>query len=199
MQQINLYQPIFRKEKKVFTAVAMLQISVLVLLILTAIYGYGWWQLQPFEKQLEQVASQRQQLTGQIESLKAKQAALTKSQLLEDELKRVRQEVARKKKIESVLSTGSFGNQQGFSSIWEGLARQHVSGLWLTAIRVENGGRKLQLSGRTVSPELVPVYIQKLSAEKAFQGMSFNLLELTRDEEDPSVIRFNLGTTQDKA
>lgn len=198
MQQINLYQPIFRKEKIVFSALAMLQVAVVLLVILSAIYTYNLWQLQPFENQIKSVTSERQRLTSQIEKLKSEIAANAKSQLLEDELKRVKAELARKRKIQSVLSEGSFGNQTGFSTIWEGLARQHISGLWLTKIKIENGGQKLTLNGKTISAELVPVYIQKLSTEAAFSGISFNVLELSRDEENPSVISFNLGTARDK-
>lgn len=197
MQQINLYQPIFRKEKKVFSAVAMLQVTALVLLILTALYAYSWWQLQPFEGEIDRIAAERQRLNRQIDNMQAEVAANAKSKLLENELARIKTELANKRKIRTVLSEGSFGNQTGFSSIWEGLARQHVTGLWLTHIRVENGGRRLVLSGRTISAELVPIYIQKLSDEAAFSDISFNMLELRRDEDDPSILRFNLGTSED--
>lgn len=197
MQQINLYQPIFRKQKKVFSSVAMLQVVGVVLLLLVAIYAYSWWQLQPFEQEIARATSEREKLTQQIATMQTKVAANKKSQLLEDELKRVSRELANKRKVINAISSGQFGNRSGFSTIWEGLARQHVSGLWLTHIRIKNGGRNLLLSGKTLSAELVPIYIQKLSTEAAFSGMSFNVLEMARDEENPAVIRFNLGTSQD--
>lgn len=198
MQQINLYQPIFREQKKVFSAAAMLQVTGLIVLILLAIYGYNLWQLQPFEQQIAQVNADHQRLSQQIEEMRQKVKANKKSQLLEDELKRVQQELERKRKVMTVISEGRFGNQSGFSDLWAGLARQHVDGLWLTRIQIDNGGKQLLLSGKTVSAELVPVYIQKLSNESAFSGLSFNVLELNRDEDNPSVILFNLGTSQDR-
>lgn len=198
MQQINLYQPIFRKEKKVFSAIAMLQVTALVFLILTAMAVYSWWSLQPFQAEIDRITAERQKLDKQIKNLKQEVAKNTRSQLLEDELRRIKAELARKRRIQSVLNQGSFGNKKGFSSIWEGLARQHVNGLWLTGIKVQNGGQRLSLEGKTISAELVPIYIQKLSTEAAFSGISFNVLDLTRDEENPSVIRFNVGTSKEK-
>ena len=44
-QEINLFQPIFRREKKVFSAAAMLQILGVVAVALGVIYAYGQWQL----------------------------------------------------------------------------------------------------------------------------------------------------------
>ena len=197
MQQINLYQPIFRKQKKVFTAVAMLQVTGFILLMLAALYAYNWWQLQPFERELAKATDQHKRLQQQVENLRAKVKTESKSQLLEDEVKKLRRELEQKRQVYTMLKEGRFGNQSGFSSLWAGLARQHIDGLWLTGVRFENGGKKLVLNGRTVSAELVPVYIQNLSKEEAFSGISFNLLELSRDPENPSIIRFNLGTSQD--
>ena len=196
MQQINLYQPIFRKQKKVFTAVAMLQVTGFVFLILAAIYAYSWWQLQPFEQELERATAEHKRLQQQVENLQARVKTEAKSQLLEDEVKKLRRELEQKRQVSAMLSEGRFGNQSGFSALWAGLARQHIDGLWLTGVRFENGGRKLTLSGRTISAELVPIYIQRLSREDAFSGLSFNLLEMNRDPDNPSMIRFNLGTSQ---
>ena len=44
MQQVNLYQPIFRKQKKVFSARALVQAVVLVAVALGGIFGYSRWQ-----------------------------------------------------------------------------------------------------------------------------------------------------------
>ena len=38
IQQINLYQAMFRKQKKVFSAIAMLQVSGIILLLFGMIY-----------------------------------------------------------------------------------------------------------------------------------------------------------------
>ncbi len=40
-QQINLYSPLFRKQKKLFTALAMVQALGIVVIALVALYGYA--------------------------------------------------------------------------------------------------------------------------------------------------------------
>ena len=42
-QQINLFQPIFRKERKVLSFEALIQISGIMIVALAALYGYGSW------------------------------------------------------------------------------------------------------------------------------------------------------------
>ena len=41
IQQVNLYQPMFRKQRRIFSAVAMFQSVVLVAIGLAAIYTYS--------------------------------------------------------------------------------------------------------------------------------------------------------------
>ncbi len=193
-QQINLFQPMFRKQKKVFSAIAMAQVVGLIVIMLGAIYAYNLWSLQPFEKELVKVNTELQRLQQEFAQLQAKAPASTKSQLLEDEIRLLSRELEHKRQIAEVLNTGSFGNRKGFSAYFEGLARQHVSGLWLTKVTLHNGGTRLVLSGKTNDAELIPIYIQKLASEPAFAGLSFNVLEMSRDEDNAEIIVFNMAT-----
>jgi hypothetical protein len=193
-QQINLYQPMFRKQEKVFSAVTMVQIIGLVTILLGAIYAYNIWSLRPFEQELVKINVEQQKLQGELKRFEVKAAANTKSQLLEDEIRLLSQELEQKRQVEQVLSTGSYGNRNGFSDYFAGLARQHVSGLWLTNVTLQNGGTQLVLKGKTNNAELIPIYIQKLAKEKAFAGLSFNVLEMSRSETDADIIVFNIAT-----
>jgi hypothetical protein len=193
-QQINLYQPIFRKQKKIFSAVTMAQIVALTVVILGAVYAYNLWSLKPVQREMARMDIELERLRVELAKQQAKLAANTKSQLLEDEIKNISRELEQKRKIEQILSGGSFGNRDGFSGYFEGLARQHVSGLWLTNVILLNGGTQLVLKGKTNNAELIPIYIQKLANEKAFAGLSFNVLEMTRSEEDTEIIVFNIAT-----
>ena len=42
-QQINLYQPVFRRQHKVFSAVTLAQMVAVVLVLLLAILGHTRW------------------------------------------------------------------------------------------------------------------------------------------------------------
>ena len=193
-QQINLYQPMFRKQEKVFSAIAMTQIVGLLIVVLGGIYAYNLWSLRPFEQELANVNVEKDKLQQELAKLEAKSQTNIKSQLMEDEIKLISRELEQKRRVEQILSAGSFGNRNGFSGYFEGLARQHVSGLWLTNVTLHNGGTQLILKGKTNNAELIPIYIQKLANEKAFAGLSFNVLEMTRAENDTGIIVFNIAT-----
>jgi hypothetical protein len=48
-----------------------------------------------------------------------------------------------------------------------GLARQSLSGLWLTGFAVGADGRRMEIRGRTLDPALLPQYVRRLNAEAA--------------------------------
>lgn len=193
-QQINLYQPMFRKQEKVFSAVAMLQVLLLLIVALVAFYGYSWWSLQPFEQELGKVESEQRRLQAEINRLEAESPAPVKSELLEEEIERLSREIEQKGRVARIISSGRFGNRTGFASALEGLARQHISGLWLTRVHLEEGGRQLALTGKANSSELVPRYIQRLADEPVFRGLSFNVLDIRRSDDEPGIVEFELAT-----
>ena len=43
-QQVNLYQPIFRHRRPLFSALALLQVVGMIALGLGAVYGYSAWR-----------------------------------------------------------------------------------------------------------------------------------------------------------
>lgn len=193
-QQINLYQPIFRKQKKVFSAVAMLQVSAIALVMFMLTGGYSYLQLNRLKQQETVAANNLFRIHQQIEELEAKSKDNTTSKLLEAEINRITREIEQKKNVASLLTKGSFANTAGFSGYFEAIARQHVSGTWLTTITIGDGGSILNMRGITYSAELVPVYLQRLLQEEVFTGASFNVLGMVRSANNPEEISFHAGT-----
>jgi Tfp pilus assembly protein PilN len=196
IQQINLYQPMFRKQKKVFSAVTMLQICLFFIVVFAGLYAYELYRVEPFRAQVKRLDNDLRQLTSQIENLKKQQPAKAKNELLQKEIARVSKELEQRKRIQQILGTRQFGNDKGFSAYLEALARQHVNGAWLTRVSIRNGGVSLGLEGKTLASEYVPVYLQKLSMEQALAGSSFNSMELQRpkEAEETGQIIFKLST-----
>jgi Tfp pilus assembly protein PilN len=195
-QQINLYQPMFRKQKKVFSAVAMLQVWVFTLAVLGAVYAYTGSRIEPFEVELGKIETQRQKLQNQIAQLEKTAPSQKQSKLLAAEIDRLSRELERKREIHEVISKSKIGSEAGFSAIFEALARRHLDGTWLTSVAIRNGGEYLGFSGRTVSAELVPQYLQRLAEERAFSGRVFNVLELRRPEDGGGILAFDVSTAQ---
>lgn len=194
MQQINLYQPMFRQQKKIFSAVTMLQIIAIFVVVLTAIYAYSSSRLRPFQAELANQNNEFNRLTKQVEIYRNKFPARERSKVLADEIARLSRELEHRRKIQAVLESGSFGNTRGFSDYFEALARGYTNGAWLTTISIANGGSEVTLAGKTVNPELVPVYIKKLSDSQVFKKKSFNELDLSRSDKDPHLIDFRIST-----
>lgn len=196
-QQINLYQPIFRREKKVFSSAAMLQLGTLVLLGLMAIYGNAYRQIQPVSSQLSDLQAQRDRMRAQNEELLARRVK-TKSELLEQQVARLAVELEERRAVAAALASGAFGDTSGFGDHLEALARQHVQGTWITALSIGKGGASVDIAGNALFPELVPVYIQRLSREPVFSGTSFNVLELARRADDGTPVGFRLRTSEER-
>lgn len=194
MQQINLYQPMFRRQKKVFSAVTMLQIMIFFAVTLGGVYGYTAASLQPFRAELQKTDEQFEKLSRQIELHRAQFPEGAKNKLLDAEIARLTRELEQRRKLKDVLSSGSFGNVLGFSDYFVALARGHVDGAWLTGIKIGKGGQQINLTGKAIDPELIPVYIRRLSETPVFRKRAFNILDLARSEEESDLIQFNIAT-----
>ena len=141
MQQINLYQPIFRKEKKVFSAQAMLEVTIIVVAILLIIYGIGLWKTQQLEDSVAERKQGLKQQQASLEQFRKQFPQKEKDKLLPQRIARLEKTVAQKQQIVSALSGGGdYGNREGFSEILSGFARQHTDGIWLDSLEIDQGG-----------------------------------------------------------
>ncbi|HEY1044072.1 MAG TPA: PilN domain-containing protein [Telluria sp.] len=185
-QQINLFNPVFLKQRKVFTALAMAQaLGVL----LAGIAVLAWYS----GRSVEQLQAQADQSTRQLESRQARLRAATaemkpKVRSLELEAQLVQRELELKalRDASDVLARGAIGNTRGYSDYFRALARQDTPGLWLTGVSIEGAGVGISIDGRATDAALVPGYIGQLSRETALKGKAFASLEITTPTEPAS-------------
>jgi hypothetical protein len=194
MQQINLYQPLFRQQKKIFSAVTMLQMTGFFVVVLGVIYAWNVRSLAPFQDELEKTSVEFDRLAARIEQVRVKTPGEAETRLLEQEISRLTRELKYRRELKEALAAGTFGNTDGFSGYFEALARGHVDGAWLTGIMIAQGGVQLSLTGLTIDPELVPLYIKRLAESPAFHSRGFNVLELARSQQEDQLVAFNIGT-----
>ena len=199
-QQINLYQPIFRKEEKKVSTVAMLQSVGLVALGIVAIYGYSWWQNGELKKELKRAELNQAAAAKRLAEVTDKFGQGEKQSPADMEIARLETEIISKQRIQEALQSGVFTNTIGFSDYFISFARQHISGIWLTGVDITGAADQMVLSGRSTSPELIPRYMQKLSAERPLSGIVFNVFQMNRPAPDakqvePPYIEFQVKTT----
>lgn len=184
-QQINLFNPVFLKQKKYFSVLAMLQVLGLIVLGSGLIYGYAKHQVSLLAKQSEETSKRYAAEQQRFASFSQDFSPQKSTQVLEDELKRFEAEAAAQKAILDTLKTGVIGNTEGYSEYMRAFARQTLSGLWLTGFSIDADGSQMSLDGAALNPALVPTYIQRLSKEKAMKGKTFSYLQMRQPKTMP--------------
>lgn len=187
-QQVNLFNPIFLKQKKYFSAVTMLQGLGLILAGAIALSFYAKHQLSELSSQLSAATQQLNGAKAQLAKVTAEYAPRQKSKSLEDEVLRAEAELKSQTRALEVVQKGGVGDTQGYSEYLRAFSRQIVGGLWLTGFSIDGGGKAIELKGRALQPDLVPAYINRLKNEKVMRGKTFSNLamEQPRPETPPA-------------
>jgi hypothetical protein len=187
-QQINLYQPIFRKQKRKFSAVAMLQAAGLVAAGIALMAGFALWQTASLRAELARAETQHAAVERKLAEVQQRFPDAVPPRPITEEIARLEQELAAKQRIRQVLAGGAFGNTQGFSEYLAALARQSVPGVWLTGFDIVGAAEQVSLAGRAINAELVPRYLQRLTAEQRLNGVEFRTFVMERDDQPQSPI-----------
>lgn len=183
-QQINLYQPIFRKEEKKFSTLAMLQAIGIVVLGVALMYSYIRWQTGALKSELVRTQQSHAAATQRLADVTQKFGQSASATPLDTEIANLEREVVAKQRIQEILQRGVFSNTRGFSDYFVSFARQRVPGVWLTGFDITGSAEQMTLAGRSTDPELVPRYLQKLSTEKSLSGIVFNVFQMSRPAPD---------------
>lgn len=192
LQQVNLYQESLRKQPLRYGFKTLVQVLVITLVVFGGLSAMAYWQLQQQQQQLADWQQQQVQALQQLQQIQQQFAALQKDPGLQQRITQREQELANKLKVVNVLSGKEFGNTKGFIDHFTGLARQRLEGLWLTELDISNGGTNLGIKGITTKPELLPRYLQRLSAEQAFNGTEFKTLVMARQQTHSDWLDFSL-------
>ncbi len=177
-QQINLFNPIFLKQKKYFSAVTMAQALGLILLGSALLSAYTNYRVTELAREADATTAQLASAQAQLNKLNAEFGPRQKSALLEQQTKAAEREVAELKQVVDFLTKGEFGNTNGYSEYMRAFSRQIVPDVWLTGFTISGAGSEIALQGRALKAELVPAYISKLRREAVLQGKSFAALEM---------------------
>jgi len=177
-QQINLFNPIFLKQQKHFSAKTMAEALGLILIGAILLSVYTNFQLSSLKKDAESASAQLKLAQAQLTKVTTEVATQQKSKSLEDDIHKTESEVASLQQVFNILKKGEFGNTKGYSEYWRAFSRQIVDGIWLTGISISGAGNEIGIDGKALSPELVPMYINRLRREPVMQGKSFATLEM---------------------
>jgi len=177
-QQINLFNPIFLKQRKYLSLLTMVQALGLIVLGSLFFYGYALYQVSELKQQAEESTRRYNAEQARLARHSARFSPQQAMQALQNEVQDLEKAVAEQTLLVDTLKSGSIGNTTGYSQYMRAFSRQVVQGLWLTGFRVTGDATQISLSGGVLEPELLPIYIQRLSREQAMQGKSFSTLQM---------------------
>jgi hypothetical protein len=183
-QQINLFNPVFMKQRKYFSLLAMLQALGMIIAGSLIFYGYAVYQVDQLKLQSEESTKRYNAEQMRFARYAAEFSPQQANQILQEEVQRLEKQTAEQKEIIESLKSGAVGNTIGYSEYMRAFSRQVVQGLWLTGFKVTGDAAQISLSGGVVSPELLPVYIQRLGKERIMQGKTFSTLLMQQSKAD---------------
>lgn len=190
-QQINLYQPVFRRQRKVFSAATMLQIAGVAAVLLLGFYGHARWTLGSLDSTAGALSTQYQQLEEQLGVLERGEG--DDSLDVQDEVNRLQQSITQRQALLERFAQLDLRESTPFSEFFEILARRSLPGLWLTGISLAEDG-ETELRGSTMNPTLVPRYLQTMPDQPRFTALHQGSVHLSRIDPDKSGVDFILSS-----
>lgn len=184
-QQINLFNPGLKKKKSWATATTMLVLMVVTLIALSVYGAMLNRKVRAAEDRAAVTAAEVKKIRDQL----VREAAAVRqepSRALADEVARLEQAANVRQQIVSRLLGSEVGSVDGFWRYLAALARQRTPGVWLTGVSLSGvGSGDVFISGRALSPELLPQYIQVLNGEEALRGKVINEMKMAERTADP--------------
>jgi len=178
-QQINLYNPIFLKRKKHFSARTMLQSLAVIVAGALAFYAYALYQTAALKRAATDLEARAKEQREQLVRLGRDLSPQGRSKLLEGELARAEGRLQARQRLMERLRTEKLGSVEGFSQYLVAFARQSVPGVWLTGIAIGDAEGVVSVRGRALQAHLVPLYLRALSSEAVMQGRAVAELRLS--------------------
>ncbi len=182
-QQINLYNPIFLKQEKYFSARTIVQALALIAGGIAVLWAYAAFQVSRLEMAAATVEKQLSAERARLTQLGERYSPRGTVRQARSELAQLELQVHAAEQLLASLRSGEFGNATGFSEYLAAFARQALPGVWLTGFVIGASGNELLVQGRVLQADLVPRYLRALNGEDVMRGRSVTELKLAaRDE-----------------
>lgn len=178
-QQINLFNPLFMRKEKYFSARTMLQSLGLIAGGMLVLYGYALVQTH----ELERLAADYNAQLGTQRAQFIELGSRGQSKLLEAEVARLEADVKSRRAVLAVVQGADVGNTHGVSAYFAAFARHPTPGVWLTGFSVGEDGNELRVRGRVLHADLVPAYLKVLNEDAVMRGRLVTELKLVARQE----------------
>lgn len=193
-QQINLYQPMFRKSRVVFSAatIALVALGLLALLLLWA--GLTSQRVASLESELQSRRDNEQVLAARVTELSRTIGERTPSAALAEEVERMEARLDALERSRDQVRNRIPDQAPTLVAPMRSLAIHHPDGLWLTGIELAANGTHLVLRGRALDAELLPDYLQRLQDDPVHANRTFNQFSVRRSSDEWPGVEFMVST-----
>lgn len=192
-QQINLYQPIFRRERKTLSAVTVAATIGVVVVTLTGFSLYTARGVARLETEVAQLTEQQERQQAQMAKVGELFSRQARRSDVDARVKALKSTLSERTQALAVLQSGAAGQTSGFASRMEALARRHVNGLWIEGLAMSGTHSTMSISGGSVDADIVPAYLRSLSSEAVLSGTRFDDFVIERPDKGARV-RFRAGS-----
>lgn len=197
-QQVNLYQPIFRQQKILFSARTLLIFSLglaALLLFWSTLIGQ---RVGTLEAELERQRASEQRALVQLASLRESMPTAIPSDTLQGRVDQLEQQ-----RSELRASLQALGQAQPAASAQlherlAALSRRQPQGMWMTELSLDERRGDLILRGRALSAGLIPAYLAELSLEPLISGTGFRQIRLEAADDDTPGVHFFISTRSER-
>lgn len=192
-QQINLYQPIFREERKLFSLKTAAIALIMVASGLAAIWAVGAHNVSRLDGDIKLLQQQLVAQERMARSAGIMLGAQGNPSDVQAQVQTLSARLAERTRALDLLRNGAAGEPRGFAPRLLAFARQHTDGVWLDHLYLGGQGIGISLQGRSIDADLVPKYLQSLNAEPELVGTRFDEVILDRREraDDKTVVHGN--------
>ena len=183
-QNINLCDPSLRARRDLLGFESALAIVAAALFCVALAAAGARWSLARLEPVATSSASELVAKQAAVQALAAQAAGSKPDTTLQAEIAGLQRTLTQRGAALRVVNEGAVDREGGFAGRLEALARQSIEGLWLTGVVLRQDD--VLLKGRTLTPSLIPVFVQRLDQEPSLQGRSFKALDVVRPLESPA-------------
>ncbi len=186
-QQINLFNPLFRKRGFSFTSSAALLYGLIIATAAgSAAALYQHVRVRQAAATAQAVEQHHKAMTARFDKIKADLSQHKPNAQLEAQIAELDMQLKGRQEIIETLNSGVVGNSSGFSEYMRAFSHLNVKGLWLTGFEIARGGNDLAIQGRTLSADLVGTYLNQLNREIPFQNRPFAAMRINQPPAEPA-------------
>ena len=176
-QQINLYSREVEEKKGPLLMTGLGLVALAVVLV-----AYGFFiraQSDRMEARIKQTSAQLDAEKAAVKTMKDALAQRMDPTRLAAELAALRNRAAESQEIVDRLRKGELGTLDGFGNHFTAFATIGEPGVWLTAVRIQNAGRAIEVEGRSLREESVLRYAAELNRHVVPFGANIRDVEMT--------------------